>query len=228
MRYTFETYNKPLWIVDQMIYTVPIWMAVRLNVPIVVYGENVSVTRGLKDNEDVPSAWNQIYNTVVSDIPLSEVAEACKIDLKDLAMAFAPTYIAKSITAPIYTSYYVRWDAFQNFIFAKTRGFKSLGDDWRRWGGFMDYWQIDSYGYMMAFYSKWCNLGHSGFTDCVCELIRAGHIEKDFGLGKVAEYEGEMNYLARKDFCKVLGYREDEVHYITQKFILRRKNRAPD
>lgn len=217
MHYTFEKYNKPMWVFDQMIYMVPIWVAYGFNVPIVVYGENVSVTRGLKDNRDIPSAWNQINSSVVSDIKVRDILVACNIPWQELEMVRKPKHIQDRMT-PIYTSYFVRWDAYENYQFAKSRGFKTLEGEWERWNGFMNYWQIDSYGYMMAYYSKYCNLGHSGFTDCVCELIRAGHISKEKGLRKIGEYEGEVNNLAMRDFCRILGYTEREVYEINEKF----------
>lgn len=217
MRYTFENYNKPLWIVDQLIYTVPIWMAIKLNVPVVVYGENVSVTRGLKGGKDIPDASKQFYNTVVSDINIETVAKECEILLEELNFAKIPD-VSKEYVFPIYSSYFVRWDAYENYQFALSRGFKTLEGEWSRWGGFMNYWQIDSYGYMMAYYSKFMKLGHSGFTDCVCELIRAGHITKELGWKKIKRYEGEVNLLAMRDFCNKLGYTEKEMYEINERF----------
>lgn len=224
MQYTFEKFNKPLWVVDQMIYTVPIWFALQFSIQTVVYGENVSVTRGLKDNRDTPDAWNQINNSVVSDIKLWDVAKECELDINELHMVTPiPNNTLKTLVTPIYTSYYVRWDAYENYQFALSRGFKTLEGEWNRWGGFMNYWQIDSYGYMMAYISKYMKLGHSGFTDCVCELIRAGHISREKGWEKIEEYEGEVNNLAMVDFCKILDYTAREVYEINQKFY-RREN----
>lgn len=42
MKYTFEKYGKPTYFVDRYIYSYPLWMALKFNTPLLVYGENVS------------------------------------------------------------------------------------------------------------------------------------------------------------------------------------------
>jgi N-acetyl sugar amidotransferase len=210
MRYTTEKYGKPLYIIDRLIYTVPVWIAIKNRVPIVVYGENVAVTRGLKDNRDIPEAWNQMRNGVGSDIPIEEIIKECNINEKDLSMTIFLPESCQNITTPIYTSYYVKWDAYSNYQFAKSRGFIDLEGIWDRWGGNLNFWQIDSYGYMCAFDFKFAKLGHSGLTDCVCELIRSGNLTKDKGMQIIKDWERRSDPLAVRDFCKFVGYSELE------------------
>lgn len=45
-RYMFEKYGRPLWYVDRLLYTVPLYYAAALNIPLLVYGENVSYEYG--------------------------------------------------------------------------------------------------------------------------------------------------------------------------------------
>jgi len=210
MRYTTENYGKPLYIIDRLIYTVPVWIAIKNRIPIVVYGENVAVTRGLKDNRDIPEAWNQMYNSVGSDIPIEEIQEKCNISERELSMAQFPTKHAENITTPIYTSYYIKWDAYNNYKFAKSRGFRDLTGIWNRWDNNIPYWQIDSYGYMCAFDFKFAKLGHSGLTDMVCELIRSNTLTKEEGKKIIENWEGKSDPLAVRDFCTFVGYTESE------------------
>jgi len=46
MRYMFENYDKPTWYVDRLIYTCPLIMALKFNIPLLVYGENASYEYG--------------------------------------------------------------------------------------------------------------------------------------------------------------------------------------
>ena len=39
MRYTFEKYAKPTYIIDRYIYTYPLHMAAKFNIPLLIYGE---------------------------------------------------------------------------------------------------------------------------------------------------------------------------------------------
>ena len=52
MRYTFETYGKPTWFIDRLIYTYPLMMALKFNTPLLVYGENISYEYGGSDYKE--------------------------------------------------------------------------------------------------------------------------------------------------------------------------------
>lgn len=216
MRYTFEKYGRPNYIIDRLIYTVPIHIAIKFNIPIVVYGENVAVTRGLADNRDIPIAWNQLRNSVASNYPLEDIAKACDIDIKELEMAQFPQETPD--TTPIYTSYFVRWDAWNNYQFAKSRGFQTLEGEWDRNNGWLNFWQIDTYGYLTDSALKFAKFGHSYIMDCTCELIRGGHISKEEGLEKIQEWDGNIDKKMLEDFCQFLGYTEEEFYSIYLKF----------
>lgn len=219
MRYTFEKYGRPNYIIDRLIYTVPVWMAIKFDIPIVVYGENVAVTRGLKDNRDIPIAWNQMRNTVASNYPLDDICKECGININELGLAQFPPESAKDITTPIYTSYFVRWDGYRNYEFARSRGFQTLEGEWERLGGNINYWQIDTYGYLIDSNLKYAKLGHSYVSDLTCELIRTGHMTKAKGKAIQMKYEGYIDPLMLADFCQFLGYTETEFYEIYNQFL---------
>jgi len=218
MRYTFEKYGRPCYIIHRLIYTVPIWVAIQFNAPIVVYGENIAVTRGLEDNRDIPTAWNQVHNSVASGISLEEIVQECDIDTQDLVMAQIPLKYTELITTPIYLSYFVRWDGYKNYQFAMTRGFKTLEGEWNRLGGHINYTAIDSYGYLISSTLKYAKFDHSYVTDMVCELIRTGHMDKDVGMILINQYEGDIDSLMLADFCNFLGYNHKEFFDIYNRY----------
>ncbi len=218
MRYTFEKYGRPNYIIDRLIYTVPIWIAYQMNIPLVVYGENVALTRGLKDNKDTWNAWNQMYNSVASNYDLEDICKECKIDYNELKLAQFPPNRAMAITIPIYTSYFIRWDGYKNYQFARTNGFKTLEEEWDRLGGNFNFWQIDTYGYLIDSNLKYAKFGHSYVSDIACELIRTKHLTKEKGDQIREEWEGKIDPLMLADFCEFLGYTEDEFYNIYRKF----------
>jgi len=216
MRYTFEEYGRPCYIIHRLIYTVPIHVAIQFHIPIVVYGENIAVTRGLKDNRDIPNAWNQLDNSVASGISLEEIVHECSIEYDDLAMAHYP--FGKDITTPIYMSYFIRWDGYLNYQFARSRGFRTLEKEWNRLGGHCNYIAIDSKGYLISSVLKYAKFDHSYITDMVCELIRTGHMDKELGMAIIEEYEGVINFVMLSDFCHILGYSQNEFYEIYDKY----------
>ena len=68
MRHCFEQYAKPTYFTDRLIYTYPIWMAIKLRIPLVVYGENTSYEYGGPLREETYSAKEQINNRAVNKI----------------------------------------------------------------------------------------------------------------------------------------------------------------
>lgn len=219
MRYTFEEYGRPNYIIDRLIYTIPIWIAYKMRIPLVIYGENVAVTRGLKNNEDTWNAWNQMYNSVASNYNLEEICKKCDVDYNELRLAQFPPEYARGITTPIYTSYFLKWDGYEHYKFAKSIGFKTLEGEWDRLGGNINYWQIDTYGYLIDSNLKYAKLGHSYVMDLVCELIRTGHMTKEEGKEIIEEWDGVIDPKMLDDFCNFLGYTHDEFYEIYEGFL---------
>ena len=68
VRIAFEEFGSPTWPIDRAIYTYPIKMAIRMNIPFIIYGENVSWEYGGVLGEETYSAKNQINNDVAKQV----------------------------------------------------------------------------------------------------------------------------------------------------------------
>lgn len=89
-RYMFEQYGRPLWYVDRLLYTVPLYYAAALNIPLLVYGENVSYEYGGIDDQETYSAREQVFNGVAPGIELGELVQA-GVPMDELAYLAAPS-----------------------------------------------------------------------------------------------------------------------------------------
>jgi N-acetyl sugar amidotransferase len=219
MRKTFEKYAKPTWIVDRLIYTYPIFMALKLQLPLVVYGENIGYEYGGADAKETPSAINQIKNGVASDIPWEELLDD-EVKMKDLYLCEFPPQqeIEKLKLEPIYLSYFVRWNTYRNYIFSKSRGFHDLTHEWKRSQCVEDFNQIDSVGYITHAWMKYPKFGHATATDLASRFIRYGLITRKEGIKLVKEHDGNLDSLCVRDFCALAGYSEQEFWAIVDKF----------
>ena len=132
MRYTFEKYGKPTYFVDRYIYTYPLWMALKFNTPLLVYGENVGWEYGGADGVETYSARDQINNGVGSGIPDEEIIEACGIDRKDLNFFAPPSKEELAKLDPIYISYFTQWNSFKNYELAKKFGGIVISPEYRK------------------------------------------------------------------------------------------------
>lgn len=205
MKKTFEKYGKPNWYIDRLIYTYPLHIASQFNIPLVIYGENISYEYGGEERVETYSAKNQLNNGVASDIPYEELLNE-NITINDLIYCNPPEQDAVSKLEPIYLSYFVRWNSYANYIFAKKNGFRDLSHEWTREYTFENFDQVDTPAYIIHPWLKYPKFGHASATDYASKFIRYGLISRDEGIELVKNYDHRIDQRAVKEFCDFLGY----------------------
>lgn len=209
MRKTFEKYGKPTWLVDRLIYTYPLLMALKFNTPLLVYGENVSYEYGGTDAEETYSAKNILLNGVASDIPMSELLDE-NITEQDLSMTIAPSKNELEKLAPIYLSYFVEWNSYKNYIFAQTRGFHDLQNEWDRSMMAENFDQVDSAAYLVHAWLKYPKFGHACATDYASRFVRYGLMTRKEAVEIVKKRDHDLDSRCVREFCEFCGYSETE------------------
>lgn len=209
MRKTFEKYGKPTWFIDRLIYTYPLQMALKFNTPLLVYGENVSYEYGGADAEETYSAREILKNGVASDIPYEELCDD-GISMKDLSLTIAPDRNELDRLDPVYLSYFVEWNSYKNYVFAKSRGFHDLTGEWDRTMCVENYDQVDSAAYMVHAWMKYPKFGHACATDYSARLVRYGLITREEAVRNVKERDHKLDPKCVREFCDFCGYSETE------------------
>jgi len=143
-----------------------------------------------------------------------------KISTKMLTSSFfdPPEIKVLEELEPIYLSYFVFWNSYQHYNFAKSRGFHDLTHEWKRTHHIEDYDQVDSRAYLVHSWLKYPKFGHATATDYAARLIRYGLISRDEGIRLVKEHDHKLDPLALSDFCNFLGYRESEFWKVVDRF----------
>lgn len=218
MRKTFEKYGKPAWYIDRLIYTYPLHMAIKFNTPLLVYGENVSYEYGGVQIVETYSAREQIDNGVASEINWEELLDK-NIIAKELSLCNPPSKEdIDSKLDPIYLSYFIRWNSYKNYLFAKRNGFKDLTHEWKREHHIEDFDQIDSRAYLVHSWMKYPKFGHASATDYASKFIRYGIISREEGIRLVEKHDHRLDEKALYDFCNFLNYSVNEFWEIIDKF----------
>lgn len=203
-RYMFEKYGRPLWYVDRLLYTVPLYYAAALNIPLLVYGENVSYEYGGVDDKETYSAREQVFNGVAPDVDLNELVEA-GVPMDELTYLEAPSRELLDILDPIYMSYFVEWNGIKNYEFAKRRGFKDLTHEWDRTNHIENFNQIDSYGYLLNAWMKFPKYGHAYATDYSARWVRYGLLTREEAVKLAEERDHNLDPKIVEDFCNFTG-----------------------
>ena len=218
MKYTFETYGKPTWFIDRLIYTYPLIMALKFNTPLLVYGENVSYEYGGLGYNESYSAREQLNNGVASDIDYEELCRVEGVDEKVLSMTFAPSVEEMNKLDPIYVSYFIPWNSHSNYIFAKQRGFHDLEHEWIRSHHVENYDQVDSRAYLVHSWMKYPKFGHATATDYTSRYVRYGLMTREEAIEQVRLHDSKLDSKCVHDFCDFMGYTETEFWQIVDKF----------
>lgn len=217
MRYMFETYGKPTWFIDRLIYTYPLIMAVKFHTPLLVYGENVSYEYGGADGEETYSARHQINNGVASDVDEQELIENTGVTEQDLILTRSPKKEEIDILDPIYISYFQPWNSVANYEFAKKHGFHDLSHEWNRTHHIENFDQVDSRAYLVHPWLKYPKFGHQAATDYASRFVRYGIISREEAVRLVKEHDHALDPMAVRDFCEFCGYTETEFWSVIEK-----------
>jgi hypothetical protein len=199
MRKAFFKLGSPMWYWDRAVYVYPIKMAIALNIPLVVYGENIAYEYGGPSAKETYSAKDQLQNDVVKPVPIEEWLDE-EITIQDMQYCIMPPLkvYEDSKVNPIYLSYFFPWDGFKNMSIASTLGFRTL--EFKRLGYIEDYDQIDSLGYLVHPWLKYPKYGHSRTTDVASSLIRNGYMTRKHAVELVRLYDHQLDNKVLKDF----------------------------
>lgn len=201
---TFEKYGKPTWFIDRLIYSYPFGMALKFNTPLLVYGENVSYEYGGGDAVETPSAKGIFLNGVASDLDLSEFIDD-EIKEENLQLFFDPARDDLDKLEPIYLSYFIKWNSYSNYIFAKSRGFTNLSGEWERTHCLDNFDQVDSRAYIVHSWMKYPKFGHAMTCDYASRFVRYGLMSRDEAVKAVRERDHNLDQKCVEDFCDFLG-----------------------
>jgi len=217
----FVKMGSPTWYWDRAVYVFPIRMGINFNIPLIIYGENISYEYGGFQTVESYSAKDQINNNVAKNVDWDYWLDD-EIKIEDLNSIVYPSNeeIEKARLEPIYLSYFIRWDGYKNMQIAKKHGFKSLGDtgEWEREGYIEDFDQIDAIGYLVHPWLKYPKYGHARATDVACYWIRTGRITREEGIKLVKEHDHKLDKKALSDFLDFVGRTEKEFWQTADKF----------
>ena len=204
-RLSFEALGSTNWAVDKAIYAWPIWEAIRREIPLVVYGEDVTWEYGGVFGEESSSAKRQINNDVVK--AAGEVLKD-KVEDREWNMMSYPSeeQIEAAGLEPIFLGYFFDWSDPAKVDIAKRHGMKTLQGEWDRAGYIEDYIQIDTVGYLMNYFLKYVKLGIGRATDAAGYMIREGTLTTEEARALIRTEDGKLDQRILDDFLRVTGY----------------------
>lgn len=220
MRKAFERYGTPALPMHMGVYNMPLTIAHRFGIPLVVWGENSAdeygstetATQGFKLTEEWLNRYSLSHGTGPRDWVDSELAE------KDLTPYFRPSgeeLMEKAITG-VFLGYYFHWDPETSLTVASAHGFQRDLRGPRT--GYWDYADIDDDFISVHHYLKWYKFGFTRLFDNLAIEIRNGRMTRTAAIDTIRESGDQTPHEDIGKFCEFLRIDRTRFFEIVERF----------
>ena len=202
------------------IFNIPLKIAVRFEIPLVVWGENSAFEYGGTEEERtgfrLDSAWLKRYGVTHGTTARDWVSE--ELTEKELTPYFGPSEdeLARNGVLAVFLGYYFEWDPETTRQVAKANGFAELEEGAKT--GYWSYADIDDDFISIHHYLKWYKFGFTRLFDNLSVDIRNGRITREEAIQIVREKGEQRPSEDIRKFCDFAGIIEDRFWEIVEPF----------
>ena len=183
------------WAEHVSIFTVPVRLAVQLNIPLIIWGENPQNEYGgpasaEKDNV-MTRRWLEEFGGLIG-LRVTDMIGQEGIEAKDLIQFTYPTdeELKRVGVSAIFLGYYLPWDGYSNALFSQAYGFETFPTHVE--GSLVSYENLDNVQTGIHDYFKFLKFGFCRVTDLSCLHIRRGRISREDALKIVIKEDGKF------------------------------------
>lgn len=219
----FRRVGDEMWPNHLGIFTIPVIVAVKFNIPLIVWGENPQQEYGGPDERSINNnildrRWLEEFGGLLGN-RITDMIGVNGITIKDLSPYFYPTdeEIHRVKVKGIFLGYYFFWDARKQLEIVKKHGF-SVKEDGPVEGTYTNYENLDEKLVGLHDYLKYVKYGFGRATDHACLDIRNNRISREEGIRLVKKYDGKYPHYAVSEFQKYSGMSKEEIDQIIDSF----------
>jgi N-acetyl sugar amidotransferase len=204
------------------IFTVPVQIATKYEIPLIIWGENPQMEYGkptdIGRETILDKEWLEKNGGFFLDKIRPEDMTKYGFTKNELKPYLYPNdeEIKKIGVRGIFLGSYIKWDIFKQLELVKTLGFLE-NDDVKE--GTYDRWEnLDVFFTVFHDYFKFLKYGFGRTTDHVSIEIRYGKMTRQEGIKLIKEYEGKIPRKFFEKFLESAEISEEEFHNICDKF----------
>lgn len=219
MLQAFERYGSTAIPMHMALFNIPLTIAVRFQIPLIIWGENSAFEYGGTEEERtgfrLDERWLKKYGLMHGTTAEDWIGP--ELSRKDLTAYFGPGQEAleRENVLAVFLGYYFPWDPETSFAVAKAHGFKS-GSKART--GTYTYADIDDDFISLHHWMKWYKFGFTRSYDNLSLEIRNGRVTRPEAIKTLKELGDETPYQDIAKFCAFAGIQESEFFNIAEKF----------
>ena len=210
------------WPEHMGIYTVPVQIAVKYKIPLIVWGENPQLEYGMPTNMDENTILDRTWNEKNGGYFLDKIkpADMTKygFDKRDLLPYIYPSdeEVREVGVTGIFLGSYIKWEIFKQLELVKGLGF--VENEIPIEGTYQKFENLDVYFTVFHDYFKFLKYGFARATDHASIEIRYERITRDQGIDLVKNNEGKIPKKYLKKFLEYADITMDEFHNICDSF----------
>ena len=226
-RFALREVGDISWCEHVSIFTIPVKMAAKLGIRLIVWGENPQNEYGgpaqMATGNTLTRRWLEEYGGLLG-LRVEDFAD--QVTGRDLEMYRYPSdaELANAGVTGVFLGHYFPWDGHANALFAKAHGFETAPGMVE--GSACDYENLDNYQTGIHDYFKFLKYGFGRATDIVSSAIRRGRMTRGDGLRLVIERDGAYpeTYLGRPldEILAEIGIDRREFDQICDRFTNKR------
>lgn len=182
------------WPEHVSIFTFPIHIAVKFNIPLLIWGENPQDEYGgpagaVKDNI-LTRRWLEEFGGMLG-LRVSDLLDQEGIEERNLILYRYPENkeLARIGVTGLFLGHYIPWDGYHNALVAQGYGFNTYHKTIE--GSLVNYENLDNYQTGIHDYFKFLKFGFGRATDLACMHIRRGRLTREEGLELVKKLDGK-------------------------------------
>lgn len=216
----FEKFGSTAIPMHLGLFNIPLTVAVRFNIPLVVWGENSAFEYG--DAADshtgfaLDAEWMKAYGVTHGTTAADWIDD--ELDCKDLAAYFGPTneQLGQADVRAVFLGYYFPWDPESTRATAVRCGFESPQEGART--GYYSFADIDDDFISLHHWMKWYKFGFTRTFDNLSLEIRNGRLEREEAIDIIRSRGDETPVDDIGAFCRFAGLEENRFFAIAESF----------
>ncbi|MBN1824462.1 MAG: N-acetyl sugar amidotransferase [Endomicrobiales bacterium] len=213
------------WPEHVTIFTIPIRIAVQMNIPLIVWGENSQNEYGGPaadaKNNVLTRRWLEEFGGLLG-LRVKDLIGQEGIEERHLIQYTYPTdeELKKVGVTGIFLGYYIPWDGYTNALISQTYGFSPYHKVVE--GSLVNYENVDNQQTGIHDYFKFLKFAFGRATDLACLHIRRGRLTREQALKVIRMHDGKFpwEYVGGKleDILKDIDMTVDEFVKLCDRF----------
>ncbi|HMZ27628.1 MAG TPA: N-acetyl sugar amidotransferase [Elusimicrobiota bacterium] len=220
MRRAFERCGTTGLPMHMALFAIPLTLAVRFKIPLVVWGENSAFEYGGPAEERtgfaLDAAWLKRYGVTHGTTAADWVGP--DLTAKDLVPYRGPTdaEMAAAGVRAVFLGYYFSWDPIETYRAAAAHGFRSRLEGPKT--GHYDFADIDDDFIAVHHHLKWHKFGFTRLFDNLSLEIRNGRLTREAAVRAIAERGDQTPHADIDKFCSHVGMTRREFEATADRF----------